>query len=232
MKRLKMTGVLIMTVLMSAAFATWVSAGDLEPPGAPASTMHSLEDIYTLVENINNNVDPAYCYEASVAKTGQKTSYGTGDDGGLEKGGPWPEPRFTDNEDGTVTDNLTGLIWLKQANYNSTTGTTGSANWAEALAFCNALESGQCGLSDGSSAGDWRLPNKNEFESLTDISQYNPALPAGNPFIAVLSSIYFWTSSTYASNTESAWVMYMNYGYTYYREKTNNYYVWPVRDGN
>jgi hypothetical protein len=28
----------------------------------------------------------------------------------------WPNPRFTDNSDGTVTDNLTGLIWLKNAN--------------------------------------------------------------------------------------------------------------------
>jgi hypothetical protein len=27
----------------------------------------------------------------------------------------WPEPRFQDNEDGTITDRLTGLIWLKDA---------------------------------------------------------------------------------------------------------------------
>ena len=27
-----------------------------------------------------------------------------------------PSPRFTDNNDGTVTDNLTGLVWLKNAN--------------------------------------------------------------------------------------------------------------------
>ena len=51
-----------------------------------------------------------------VPKTGQTTSYATGDDGELEKGVAWPNPRFTDNNNGTVTDNLTGLIWLKHAN--------------------------------------------------------------------------------------------------------------------
>ena len=33
-----------------------------------------------------------------------------------KKGVAWPNPRFTDNGNGTVTDNLTGLIWLKNAN--------------------------------------------------------------------------------------------------------------------
>ena len=40
----------------------------------------------------------------------------TGSDGDLQKGVAWPNPRFTDNANGTVTDNLTGLIWLKNAN--------------------------------------------------------------------------------------------------------------------
>ena len=49
----------------------------------------------------------------NLPKTGQKTSYATGDDGALRKGVSWASPRFTDNGDGTVTDNLTGLVWLK-----------------------------------------------------------------------------------------------------------------------
>ncbi|MCW9078616.1 MAG: hypothetical protein OQK74_05525, partial [Gammaproteobacteria bacterium] len=44
---------------------------------------------------------------APVAKTGQTSSWAPGDDGDLEKGVAWPSPRFTDNLDGTVTDNLT-----------------------------------------------------------------------------------------------------------------------------
>jgi len=55
-----------------------------------------------------------------VPKTGQTTKYSDGDDGDLQKCVAWPDPRFTDNGDGTVTDNLTGLIWLKEANHIGT----------------------------------------------------------------------------------------------------------------
>jgi hypothetical protein len=49
---------------------------------------------------------------APVPKTGQTTSYAIGDDGDLERGVEKPplKDRFTDNGDGTVLDNLTGLI--------------------------------------------------------------------------------------------------------------------------
>ena len=39
---------------------------------------------------------------------------GTGEDGEHQAGVEWPTPRFTDNGDGTVTDNLTGLDWLNK----------------------------------------------------------------------------------------------------------------------
>jgi len=41
---------------------------------------------------------------AAVPQTGQTQSYSAGDDGDLQVGKPWPDPRFTDNGDGTVTD--------------------------------------------------------------------------------------------------------------------------------
>jgi len=57
---------------------------------------------------------------APVEKTGQTTCYNTsgteisctdtGQDGDLQKGVTSPSPRFTDNGDGTVTDNLTELM--------------------------------------------------------------------------------------------------------------------------
>ncbi len=52
-----------------------------------------------------------------LPRTGQTTSYATGDDGDLQVGVDWPLPRFTDNNNGTVTDNLTGLIWLKNGQH-------------------------------------------------------------------------------------------------------------------
>lgn len=64
---------------------------------------------------------------APVERTGQTTSYAAGDDGDLQRGAIWPNPRFTDNGNGTVTDNLTGLIWLKDANC------FGKRFWADAL---------------------------------------------------------------------------------------------------
>lgn len=100
-------------------------AGDLDPPGTPDSTMHTLDEIYDKLELIDNKLEPAAPGGAPVPRTGQTTSYAPGDDGDLQKGVAWPVPRFTDNEDGTVTDNLTGLIWLTNADCPNAT-----RNWA------------------------------------------------------------------------------------------------------
>ena len=54
-------------------------------------------------------------FPAPLPKTGNDVSDTSGEDGELQMGVEWPVPRFTDNEDGTVTDNLTGLVWLKNA---------------------------------------------------------------------------------------------------------------------
>lgn len=52
---------------------------------------------------------------APVPKTWQLISYSPGDDD-QERGVMQPNPRITDNSDDTITDNLTGLMWLKDAN--------------------------------------------------------------------------------------------------------------------
>jgi len=144
----------------------------------------------------------------------------------------WRGHRFKDNNDGTVTDNLTGFVWLKQANYKTTSGETGSASWQDALNFCNALQNGQCGLTDGSSAGDWRLPNFNELRSLIDSGETNPALPDGHPFTNVINANY-WSSTTYESMYSSAWHVDMQNGIVNDFDKAISiYYVWPVRGGD
>jgi hypothetical protein len=172
-------------------------------------------------------------YNAGVPKTGQTTSYATGDDGDLEKGVVWPNPRFTDNNNGTVTDNLTGLIWLKNANC------FGTRNWATALGDANGLASGTCGLTDGSTAGQWRLPNVRELQSIVHYGFFNPAVPntagtakwtAGDPFTGVQSNFY-WTSTTTAGWTETAWSVNLVFGTMYNDGKALTEYVWPVRGG-
>jgi hypothetical protein len=161
---------------------------------------------------------------APVPKTGQTTPYAAGDDGTLQNGVAWPTPRFTDHGNGTVTDNLTRLIWLKNAN------AFGEKNWADALSAANGLHDGVAGLTDGSVAGDWRLPNLRELQSLIDYGRYGPALPAGHPFTSAQSS-YYWSSSTYAGFTTYAWGVYFYDGGVHGNGESNGFYVWCVRGG-
>jgi len=191
----------------------------------------------------------AHAATVQLPQTGQTKCYntagteitpctGTRQDGDIKAGTAWPSPRFTDNSNGTITDNLTGLIWLKDAGCFATVGGITKGNsaaastltWPNALTWSNSLASGSCGLTDGSPVGDWRLPNINELESLVDLQNANPAIPAGHPFINVQAN-YYWSSSSYASGTGYAWYVDMVYGYVYDYNKYNNLYVWPVRAG-
>ncbi len=162
--------------------------------------------------------------EINLPRSGQTSSYASGDDGAVQAGLPWPAQRFT-AANGAVTDNLTGLVWLQNANCY------GSQAWVNALASANSLASGACGLSDSSAAGQWRLPTRLELESLVDASKSNPALPTGHPFSAVQADSY-WSSTTYAGDTAKALYISMNSGVVDANFKTNSgVYVWPVRGG-
>lgn len=183
---------------------------------------------------------------APVEKTGQITCYTDNDievncnkksvqgqDGGLQKGVSWPVPRFVDNGDGSVTDKLTGLIWLKKANCFET------SDWAIALSDANGLADSACGLTDGSIAGDWRLPNVKELQSLIDFEYYNPALSNGDgmdkwseeDIFSGVQSYYYWSSTTHSRNTFLAWYVGIGVGYVNYYDKAKANYVWPVKGG-
>lgn len=190
----------------------------------PDAQQEDLNDLITGTVKNSGSGKAAIHSVVLLPQTGQTTSYEDCDDGLLQKGADWPVPRFTDNGNGTVTDNLTGLVWLKDANC------FGTRNWVNALLNINILASGSYGLSDGSQARDWRLPNIAELLSLVDISCYNPVLPAPNPFYNI-QSIYYWSSSTCASITRNAWIVDMGYGSVESVDKNHDLYVWPVRGG-
>lgn len=160
--------------------------------------------------------------KASVARTGQSVCYRAGDDGDLRCGVGWAQPRFTDNGDGTVTDNNTGLIWLKNAN------PCGSQTWSAAIDYANALGSGSAGLTDGSQPGDWRLPNQKELLSLLDFGNHDPILPAGHPFSGVVSS-YYWVSTTMTGAENALGLSLANGHHITWGKEVNAWYVWPVR---
>ena len=142
---------------------------------------------------------------------------------------PIPDPRFADNEDGTVTDNLTGLIWLKN------TKCFKMMDWESAILAAKALKDGDCGpdptliLSDGSSAGDWRLPSMDELCMLIDFSARNPALPNGHMFSDFPPGFY-WSATSLDAHPEMAWIVYMESGTTCYDDiKSHAGHIWPVR---
>jgi hypothetical protein len=150
-----------------------------------------------------------------IPRTGQTKRFVTGDDGDIRAGRPWPEPRFTENGDGTATDRLTGLMWTRNANKAN-----GAIDWEQAI-----LGAGTC--TDGGFT-DWRLPNRNELESLIDLGRNDPALPKDNPFIGVQPS-YYWTSSTLANREDDAWVIHFFIGFVTHDDKGGSHYVWYVR---
>lgn len=147
---------------------------------------------------------------------------GTGDDADIDAGVDWPEPRFTDNEDGTVTDHLTDLVWLLDADR------FGEVTWEQALEKAKFLAAGGHGLTDGSKAGDWRLPNIRELRSLLDYSAVAPMIPEENPFENVQNAIY-WTSTTLASAPTLAWMTTLGIGPAVFDLKFNSCRMWPVR---
>jgi len=228
-----------------------------EPAAGPGSTSQTLNEVMGVAPAVDdtNGAEPGDVgsgktywglksgqwglqigtqYPAPVPKSGQTTPITTGDDGDLEKGVAWPNPRFTNNADGTVTDNLTGLIWLKNANcsifFSGDNLGQNFRGWSAALAAANGLSSGHCDLSEGSIPGTWRLPNIKELLSLVDFGRYSPSVPSGHPFTGVQSNVY-WSSTTNAGGTTAAWSVDFSNGRAFFSSVASGFYVWPVRGG-
>jgi hypothetical protein len=143
--------------------------------------------------------------------------------------------RFTDMENGTVRDECSGLIWLKDANVAQ-----GQTSWMVAVGLASLMRHGvPSSLSDGSAVGDWRLPTKSEWEEFVDKTYANPALcnatgdgqwAPGDAFYGVQSNNY-WSSSL--DGAYIAWIMSMGWGEMYFVPIIpSTHYVWPVRFAN
>ncbi|MFA7241626.1 MAG: DUF1566 domain-containing protein [Sulfuricellaceae bacterium] len=134
-----------------------------------------------------------------------------------------PTADFTDNGDGTATHNTTGLMWKRCSegqtwNGGSCTGTAATYTWAQAVALTSTFVG----------KSDWRLPTVRELQSIAEMEAFNPAIN-GTIFPNTPAS-YFWSASSYAGGSDSAWVVYFDYG-NGSPNKTYSYYVRLVRGG-
>lgn len=146
----------------------------------------------------------------TVGSAGSGGSGGSGGEGGTCGPGSvpaqsqagfaqWPIPNhepleptqasLTDNGDGTVRDNVTGLVWQQ------TLEDGGAKNWAAAISQCEDLVLASC--------GDWRLPSRMELLSIVDRTKANPAID-GAAFPGTPSA-RFWSSSAVGGVPSDAW---------------------------
>jgi hypothetical protein len=202
----------------------------------PADCVGALSDGVSALEVVIANCIPApNPLLAPVPQTGQVLCYdtagnvincsGTGQDGAVRKGVPWPNPRFTNNGNGTITDNLTGLIWAQNQNCFS------NVPWATALALANTLASGACGLSDGSIAGDWRVPNVMELLSLIHYGTSGPYAYLASQGFSGFSAAGCWSSTTLNDYPAVAFVVAFNNGELTPTPKNGTTFVCLVRGG-
>ena len=214
---MKLTKLKITTRQLSVLAIGWLIAGvalagTLEPPGPPAPTMVTQQQLWDAVK-------PPGC--ANNNPTGL---------------------RFVDCGNGTVQDTQTGLIWLKNANCLPAFGSDWAAANKRAAKLADGTADGTaCGLSDGSKAGMWRLPTIAEWQAIAYPypSACNPALPAASgtgcystsAWATGVQSYYYWSSTTYLGNPLNAWCVNLNGGFVTFGNPTNTFYVWPVRGG-
>ena len=139
-----------------------------------------------------------------------------------------PDSRYTVNNDGTITDNETGLMWMQctegqtwesNGGAGNCTGTATTYTWDAALALAN----------DKTFAGhtDWRLPDIKELASLVAEDRYDPAI--NSTIFPAISSDHIWSGSPYAYEGDSSWIVYFGYGDDTYSYRNVNNHVRLVR---
>lgn len=176
-------------------------------------------------------------------KTGQTTCYdamgavipcaGSGQDGELQRG---LTRSFTDNGNGTISDNATGLMWEKLSADGGIHDKDALYVWADASTKIAALNAASF-----AGASDWRLPNVNELQTLVS---YGTQAPASYPVFSsacfapctVLTcsctqADLFWTSSTEQYEPTKAWTVVFTIGQVIPFPKEAVGFVRAVRGG-
>jgi len=163
------------------------------------------------------------CYDASGKEiTCPPPGNPMAQDGSYDAAQGKVQPSFKDNGDGTVTDNNTGLMWMKataDTNGDNVIDSDDMLNWQDAKNYCENLILG--------GHSDWRLPNIVELKTIIDYGRSDPAI---DPVFSCVSS-YYWSATTDAGFTGLAWVVYFYDGGDGWYHKSNSFYVRCVRGG-
>ncbi len=220
-------------------------AGSACPVTGDVAAIESLVD--TCVDDIAATIagmdppPPPPCPPSQFPASGQRTAYladkndgivgavAVADDGIVEAGATLS---YTDNGDGTITDNNTGLMWEKKDDSGGLHDKDNTYYWSG-----NGIqETIWDWLDDVNAEGgtgyaghnDWRIPNRRELESLVDAGRYNPSI---DPIFGPTVASFYWSSTSNADDPSNAGTVNFGLGFIFPIDKSNLLFVRAVRGG-
>lgn len=138
---------------------------------------------------------------------------GTGQDGDARAGGTLA---YTDNGDGTITDNNTNLVWEKKSADGSIHDVNVFYSWDEAF----TVHVAQLNAAAFAGHNDWRVPNVKELQSIVDYertglalsSAFNSNCTSGATVLtgSCTAAGHYWTSTTAAPAPGFAWTVHFS----------------------
>jgi len=166
--------------------------------------------------------------------------------------------RYTDNGDGTATDNNTMLMWEVKDNNGGVHDVDNRYTWSAggtivdgtlftvfldtlnnkcdgdetttctSKADCVAIGNGKCGH-----AGfrDWRIPHIKELQSIVDYGVASPGPLIDPTFPGLTIAQNYWSSTELAGNPSNAWIVIFDFGHVLNSPKTFPLWGRAVRGG-
>ena len=121
---------------------------------------------------------------------------------------------YADNNNGTITDNYTGLIWKKCpqgiSGSDCKAGSPSLRAWSKARVECENLNfAGKSG---------WRMPTLKELQSIVDSGSFDPAI---NKKFFIATDDPYWTLTSPAEYPASKFTVLFTDGSVYYRDSNN-----------
>jgi hypothetical protein len=126
--------------------------------------------------------------------------------------------RFVDNQDGTISDRATNLMWIKngwRVDFIS------AVTWFEAMEKCKVFRLGNY--------ANWRLPTIAEWVGLIDSNQKNPAIIEPNPFVNIITHMPYWTQSMTSYSQAHIYTILLYSGSIQKQNKNDLAFIMPVR---